>query len=70
MDSSEASLGGYSTEGDNSSSRNNPQRVNRFKQSAEAQRERRTVRAQRAAAKAQIAALQNQGKGSKVRKGK
>lgn len=42
--------------------------VNKFKASADAQRERRTQRAQRAANKAKTAALKNQGKGSKVRK--
>lgn len=49
----------YGTEGDV---------PNKFKASAEAQRERRTQRAQRASAKAQAATLKNQGKGSKVRK--
>lgn len=56
-------LGGYGTEGDVVPS-------NKFKQSADAQRERRAARAQRASAKATIAALKNQGKGSKARKGK
>lgn len=53
--------GGYGTEGDAVPN-------NKFKDSVNAQRERRESRAQRAAAKAQIAALKNRGKGSKVRR--
>lgn len=51
----------YSTEGDAIGQ-------GKFYGSAKNQRDRRTQRAQRAAAKAQSAALKNQGKGSKVRK--
>lgn len=51
----------YSTEGD---AVGKPS----FKESAKNQRERRLGRAQRAAAKAQVASLKNQGTGSKVRK--